>query len=228
MPAKKKSIVSNIKGYDINYELSQGKSISDIISFAKKGAKLANNRLYKLEYADMTNNATTGGVRHIDLKEITDKESASRAISKARSLLVNPLSTPGQVNALYKEAKAKYGSEGRMKFIAVEEKVITKDRAGNEVQRVKLVPKAVPEDTNNESLLWEDVSQALKDYWTWYEKMGQNFLDSDEAYNIWVNSGYDPEKALGAAEDAITSRNEAVRQEYEDSKSTLYGEGRWF
>lgn len=228
MPKKLKSTVSNIKGYDINYELSQGRSLGDVITYVKRAAKLANNRLYKLEKAGLSNKATTGGIKHIDLRNITDETSAARALSKARSLLVNPLSTPGQVHALYREAEAEYGHAGRMKFIAVEEKVKRIDRDGNEIERIKLVPKAVPYGTNKDALAWTDVSKALKDFWTWYEKIGQNFLSSEEAYNIWVNSEYDSREALKQAEKYISDRGADIEQDYRDTKTTLYGSSKPF
>lgn len=229
MPRKLKNTVSNIKGYDIDYELSQGKTLADVVKFAKRAAKLANNRLYKLEAAGLTSKATTSGLQHINLVDITDENTAARAISKARSLLVNPLSTPGQVHKLYKEAEQEYGVSGRMKFIAVEEKVKGKDAWGNEVERIKLVPKAVPYDTNKDSLSWEDVSDALKTFWTWYEKIGQNYLAvSDKVYDIWVESNYDDEEAIKKAEELIKEQGKKTSQDYADAKSTLFGESRWF
>lgn len=228
MPKKLKSTVSNIKGYDIDYELSQGKTIADVVKFAKRAAKLANNRLYKLEQAGLTSKATTGGIKHIDLVKITDKYSAARAISKARSLLANPLSTPGLIHKLYREAEAEYGKAGRLKIIAVEEHIKKTDAQGNEIDRIKLVPKAVPYGTNTDSLRWTDVSKALKDFWTWYEKIGQNFLASDAAYNIWVDSGYDSKAALQKAEDEIASISQQAAADYADARSTLFGESRWF
>lgn len=229
MPRKLKSTVSNIKGYDIDYELSQGKTLADVVKFVKRAAKLANNRLYKLERAGLTSKATTGGIKHIDLVDITDKYSAARAISKARSLLANPLSTPGSVHKLYREAEQEYGMSGRMKFIAVEEKVKGKDAWGNEVERVKLVPKAVPYDTNESALSWEDVSDALKSFWTWYEKIGQNYLAvSDKVYDIWVESNYDDKEAIKMAEKEIEKQGDKAAQDYADARSTLFGESRWF
>lgn len=229
MPRKLKSTVSNIKGYDIDYELSQGKTIADVVKFAKRAAKLANNRLYKLEQAGLTSKATTGGIKHIDLVKITDKYSAARAISKARSLLANPLSTPGLVHKLYREAEAEYGKAGRLKIIAVEEHIKKTDAQGNEIDRIKLVPKAVPYGTNTDSLRWTDVSKALKNFWTWYEKIGQNYLTiSDKVYDIWVDSNYSDKEAIKMAEKMIEELGNKAAQDYADARSTLFGESRWF
>ena len=228
MPRKLKNTVSNIKGYDIKYEMSQGKSLSDVVRFAKRAAKLANNRLYKLEAAGLTSKATTSGIKHIDLTKIKDEYTAARALSKVRSLLANPLSTPGQVHRLYKEAEREYGASGRMKIIAVEERIKSKDAQGNEIERIKLVPKAVPYGTNKDAMRWTDVSKALKDFWTWYETLGQNYLSSDAAYNLWVDSDYNSKEALKKAEAEIEEQSRTTAEDYADAKSTLFGESRWF
>lgn len=210
MPAKKKSIVSNIKGYDT----SAVRDVKDLISFAKRAAKLANNRLYKLEKAGLTSKATTGGIKHISLADIRDKKTAVEAIGKARSLVSNPLSTVGQVHKLYREAAKEYMVEGepsRFKIIAVAERV----EGGAERNRYKLVPKAVPIGTNEEMPLWEDAKDAVKKFWDWYDKYGSMYYDSETAYQIVDDNNYNYVDALEDAQDYMDDLKEELESSWD-------------
>lgn len=203
MPAKKKSIISNIKGYDLSAERNE----VDLIAFAKRAAKIANNRIYKLEKAGLSSKATTGGIIHIPLASIKNKESAIQAIIKARSIVSNPLSTVGSVNKLYRKASAEYMVEGqaqRMRIIAVPERV----KGGSGRDKYKLVPKAVPEGTNEDMPLWEDASDAIKKFWDWYDKYGALYYDSETAYSIVDDNNYNYVDALEDAKDRMEELEE--------------------
>ena len=222
--ARNNNILSQIRWYDI----SQAKASGDtavFIKFAKRAAKLVNNRLYKLEKAGLSSRATTGGVKHIDLASIKDKQSAARAISKAKSVVANPLSTVGSVRKQFKAAQAEYGKSGRMKFIAEEVPVL--DSQGKPTGKFKLVPKAVPWGTNVGAQSWTDARQAIKSFWTWYQQVGNAFFSSNDAYDIWEESGYNSDIAKKEAEKYLQRSSEAGWQEYKDQMTQLYGFSSW-
>lgn len=214
-----KNLATELRWYDFSAHTNE-----ENIKFAKRAAKLANNRLYKLEKAGMTSTATTGGIKHIPRADINNKAAAARAIGKAKSLLANPISTPGAVNKLFKEAQEEYGKGGRMKFIA--EEVPLYDERG-EVKGYKLVPKAVPWGTNKDSVSWTDQSKMLKRFWTWVEKVGSSFFSSNDAYDIWEESGYNDKAAIKMAERTLHERESATWQQYQDQMTQTYGFGSW-
>lgn len=180
---------SNLKTQVYSFDLDNFKNLNDLLSFGKQTAQFVNRRLNALQKEGLLSNATSGGVKKIDVRRIKNKAQAVRAVSKARQLLSNPLSTPGQVKKLMRQAREDYGSSGqRMKWIAVEEKVY--DDFGNWTGATKLVPKAVPWGTEKGATPWYKASQQIKSFWNWYHDEMEQWLSSDEAQQMWEDSGY--------------------------------------
>lgn len=225
MSKPKDSIISKIRSYSVADKQTKAET-ADMIKFAKRAAKLVNNRLYKLEKAGLSSKATTGGIKHIPLSGIKTRASAMRAIAKAKTVINNPLSTPGVVRKMFREAEREYGKGGRMKFIAEEVPVL--DSEGNPTGVTKLVPKAVPWGTNRDERPWMDVTRAIRRFWAWYDEIGSNFLTSEEAYEIWERSGYNDKAAIIEGEDEIANKGMEIAAEYEEALKSRYGYSKWY
>lgn len=222
----KSNFLSEIRWYNVS-TAKQGDT-AEMVKFAKRAAKLANNRLYKLEKAGLASRVTTGGVKHINLANIKDKQSAARAISKVKSVLANPLSNVGAVRKQFRQAEAEYGKSGRMKFIAEEVEVRSKDPVtGETIVRHKLVPKAVPWGTNTDAKSWVDTRKMIKNFWDWYNKVGNSYLSSKDAYDIWENNNYDNRSAIEQGEEQIGDASAAAWEQYQDQMTDLYGSSQW-
>lgn len=178
---------------------------NDLTAFGKQAARFVNRRLGALEKAGISSAATTGGVKRIKISRIKSKASAVRAISKARSLLANPLSTPGKVNKLMREAQKEYGQRGRMKIIAVEAPVV--DEKGRWVG-VKLVPKAVPWGSEKGATPWYRAEQQIKSFWNWYHDELEQWVASEEAQRMWEESRYNAKSAKDAVINDVVKRAE--------------------
>ena len=180
---------SDIKSQVYSFDVDNFKNLNDMLSFGKQTAQFVNRRLNALQKEGLLSNATSGGVKKIDVRKIKTKAQAVRAVSKARQLLSNPLSTPGEVKKLFRKARDEYGSSGqRMKIIAVETKVL--DENGNWTGVMKLVPKAVPWGTNKDATAWYKAEQQIKSFWNWYHDEMEQWVASDEAQQMWEESRY--------------------------------------
>lgn len=188
-------MASNISKQVYNFDVENYKDMNQLRQLGKQAAQFVNRRLKNLEKAGVLSRATSGGVKRIDVRNIKSKAQAVRAISKARQLLSNPLSTPGQVHKMLRESQRKYGTEEgqRVKWIAVEEKVY--DEFGNWTGTMKLTPKAVPWGSEQGAKSWYDASRQIKSFWNWYHDEMEQWLSSDEAQQMWEDSGYVASKA---------------------------------
>lgn len=218
----KSTIVDSINRFDEK----DYSTTASLITFGKQVAQFANRRLSALEKAGLSNRATTGGVKHIDVRDVTDKASALQAISKARSLIANPLSTPGTVRKMIKESQEEYGMSGaRMKWVAVWEPVYDK-KTGEPTGTMKLVPKAVPWGTEREAMSWADASKKIKSFWTWYHDEMEQWVSSDEAQSMVEDTQYDTRRARKFVRNIATHRKQP-EQQYGDQISQITRESDW-
>lgn len=218
-------MANDLKTKIYSFDLADFKNMSELRAFGKQAAQFVNRRLNALQKEGLLSNATSGGVKKIDVRRIRNKAQAVRAVSKARQLLANPLSTPGQVKRLLRQARDQYGSSGqRMKFITVEEKVY--DEFGNWTGATKLVPKAVPWGTEKGATPWYKASQQIKSFWNWYHDEMEQWLSSDEAQQMWEASGYNAKAAkMMSAEQSIAQRTaDEINQVFGDQISKV---SRW-
>lgn len=182
-------MANDIKYSVYTFDLADYKDMKDLTAFGKKAAQFVNRRLNALSKEGLLSNATTGGVKKIDVRKIKTKAQAVRAVSKARQLISNPLSNPGQVKKLIRQSQKEYGVSGaRMKWIAVEEKVY--DSQGNWTGATKLVPKAVPWGTERGATPWYNAEKQIKSFWNWYHDQMEQWVSSEEAQQLWEDSGY--------------------------------------
>ena len=217
----RETIIDRINRFD----LTDYKNLTDLTTFGKQVGRFVNRRLGALKKAGLSSAATTGGVKRIDISRIKSKASAVRAIGKARSLLANPLSTPGKVKKLMKEARKEYGTQGRMKIIAVEVKVFDKD--GRWTGRMKLVPKAVPWGYDRDATPWYQAERQIKSFWNWYHKEIEQWLSSEEAQRMWDESEYNAAEAKLRAVNAPFVQSMMQAQEFADQISKITKTSQW-
>ena len=211
-------MANNIRKQVYNFDVENYKDMNELRQFGKQAAQFVNRRLNSLEKAGVLSRATSGGVKKIDVRNIKNKAQAVRAISKARQLLSNPLSTPGEVHKMLRKSQREYGTEEgqRMKWIAVEEKVY--DELGNWKGTMKLTPKAVPWGSEQGAKSWYDASRQIKSFWKWYEKEMEQWLSSDEAQEMWEASGYRSKdaKKLTAKKGLASQTRSEIEQTFTD------------
>lgn len=223
-------MANNIRKQVYNFDVENYKDMNELRQFGKQAAQFVNRRLNSLEKAGVLSRATSGGVKRIDVRNIKSKAQAVRAISKARQLLSNPLSTPGQVHKLMRESQRDYGTEDgqRMKWIAVEEKVY--DEFGNWKGTMKLTPKAVPWGSEQGAKSWYDASRQIKSFWNWYEKEMEQWLSSEEAQEMWEESGYNAKSAKSKvlkSPQAAFYKADKTAQTAQDEISKIMRKSKW-
>ena len=214
--------------YDIrSFDLNDYSDFDKLLKFGKRAAQFVNRRLNALEKANLRTTATTGGIRNLNVRQIKTKRSAVRAINKARQMVANPLSTPGSVKRLYREAAKEFGSpQGtRMKIIAVEEKVY--DENGRWTGTMKLVPKAVPYGTNKDSMSWKGAVSQIKSFWNWYHDQMEQWLASDEAQQMWEESSYNAKVAKSKALEHPLVKSFKASQQASDEISKIMRKSDW-
>lgn len=219
-------MANDIKNLVYAFDLMDYKDLTSLTAFGKRAAQFVNRRLNALQKEGLSSGATTGGVKKINVRQITNKAAAVRAVSKARQLLSNPLSTPGQVKKLMRQAQKEYGRpEGtRMKIIVQEVPVM--DENGNFTGVYKLEPRAVPWGTNKGATSWSAAEKQIKSFWNWYHDEMEQWLASDEAQQMWEASGYNAKAAkMMSAEKSIAQRTaDEINQVFGDQISKV---SRW-
>ena len=208
-----------VRNFDAE-RLSKAESIAE----AKKAAVFVNRRLAALEKAGLRSAATSGGMRKIDISKIDSKRKAVRAINKANQLLNNPLSSPAKVKSMIKQAQREYGTTStRVRWVTEE---IVQEENGI-VKNTILKPKAVPTGVKTDLKSWAAVSKQMREYWTWYKKVAQDFLDSEEAQMYWEEADYNNYDARRMAEKAIMESKEESKQQYKDQMVKHYQRSGW-
>lgn len=124
-----------------------------------------------------------------------------------------------------KEAQKEYGTQGRMKIIAVEVKVFDKD--GRWTGRMKLVPKAVPWGYDRDATPWYQAERQIKSFWNWYHKEIEQWLSSEEAQRMWDESEYNAAEAKLRAVNAPFVQAMMQAQEFSDQISKITRKSQW-
>lgn len=103
---------------------------SELIDLAQKAQKAVNQRIRRLEQAGLKSRVTTSGVQVKSVAAIKTRAQARRAINRARTIAENPLSTPGAVRKVMKQAEQKLGAPKSQIKLAV-------DAEGNPIEALK-------------------------------------------------------------------------------------------
>lgn len=82
---------------------------AELIALAQKAQRAVNQRIRRLESAGLKSRVTTSGVQVTSVAQIKTRAQAKRAINRARTIAENPLSTPGAVRKVMRQASKDLG-----------------------------------------------------------------------------------------------------------------------
>lgn len=137
------------------------------------------------------------GGKKIKKTGIRGVKSAERALAKIKNLAWSDIASPRDYKKLIRDAEKIYG---KRKFKLIKDPT----RAGHVV--------AVPVGTNEGAespLPSETFSDMISKYWDWYERIGSQFFDSDEAMTVL-------DKALEVGDDPVEFGQHWIRENYAD------------
>lgn len=188
-------------------------SDTDLLKVAKAAQAAVNRRIRSLESAGLASKATTGGLKFTSVRTIKTRAQARRAVNRARAMGANPISTPGAIRKVVRDAQKKLNDPDAKIKIAV-------DAEGN--------PMAVKKGTRFERPLREtSLSEAenIRRFWHWIEDgAGQDRFVSDEAYGILLEALEMGVNAVSLAKRRERQKLQQKEAEDEIINETLYPE----
>lgn len=210
-------IATKIRGYNPASKKVQTDP-KQLIADAKRFQKWTNDRIDKLAAAGVPKNVSVGRMKKVPVKEIKTAAQAKRAIARAKKLANNPLASVKNYKSLIKQAEKTFGSKGAHGGW----KIIPDPKNPNK-------PIAVPRGSED-SKGRHDYTRAreiFSDFYEWYQKIGQLYLDSkqaNECLRIAARTGEDP---VDVAENMILELyGEDLFNEYLQQLRRMYGTDR--
>lgn len=167
--------IKSITGAKMPKEAEQ--KTSQLIADARRFAKMVNQQMKRLQAAGVPKKIF-GNIKLPTAGQIKTQAQAVRAINKFKSVAQNPLYSLRTWNKLKREAEEIYGKGRRFKVI--------RTPSG----KVALVPYGAQGEAYSGTPV-----DLISAFWDWYDALGQNYLDSDEAYTILQHAleiGTDP------------------------------------
>lgn len=98
------NVFQEVKSINIQYV-----DDAELIALAQKAQRAVNQRIRRLESAGLKSRVTTSGVQVKSVAQIKTRAQAKRAINRARTIAENPLSTPGAVRKVMRQASKDLG-----------------------------------------------------------------------------------------------------------------------
>lgn len=207
-------IATKIRGYNPASKKVQTDP-QQLIADAKKFQKWVNSRIDSLAAAGVPKNVSVGRMKKIPVKEIKTEAQAKRAIARAKKLANNPLSSVKNYKSLIREAEKTFGSKGAHGGW----KIITDP---NDPSKPIAVPRG--SSTAGQHTNYLDARRLVVEFWEWYEKLGQLYLDSHqvkECLTIAARTGADP---IVIAEQMILDLyGEEIFNDYIERYNSIFG-----
>lgn len=206
-------IATKIRGYNVNNAKVKADP-QQLIADAKKYQKWTNSRIDALAKGGVPKNVSVGRMKKTPVKEIKTVAQAKRAIARAKQLANNPLASVKNYKALIKEAEKTYGTKGAhggWKIIADPNKPTQ--------------PIAVPRGTadSQKSYSFKTARNLISDFWDWYNRIGQNYLDSHQIVECIKMAAIEHRKPVDVAEDMIKELyGEDIYNDYLNRLNELY------
>ena len=188
-----------------------------LVADARKMARWMNDRARALADKGVPKNASVGkNWKPIRISSIKDVSDAEAVIAKARRMAMNPMTDIRNYNKLIKEAEKEFGAGRRWKIIA----------DPNDPNNPKAVPYGSKGRNGKATKPFTQMRDLLSEYWNWYEDIGQNYLDSDQAALLLdeaLDLDIDP---VDHAEDYIKNIGEITWKQYLSEYDELFNTDR--
>lgn len=207
-------IATKIRGYNPASKKVQTDP-QQLIADAKKFQKWVNSRIDSLAAAGVPKNVSVGRMKKIPVKEIKTEAQAKRAIARAKKLANNPLSSVKNYKSLIREAEKTFGTKGAHGGW----KIITDP---NDPTKPIAVPRGSSTAGHHTNYL--DARRLVVEFWEWYEKLGQLYLDSHqvkECLTIAARTGADP--IIIAEQMILDLYGEEIFNDYIERYNSIFG-----